>query len=145
MKGFNGSALWALLALLVVGVAWVQSNTDFTTAAYALMAVGAVVLVVVGFLLALAAKQITLNGIIEFKKSEAGIERERERSRREDAKHEHRLEARTWQMGTMLARQLFSAWRVQSQAEERASSQVDDEFVSIDPSSYQFVEDEEGS
>lgn len=147
--GFNGNALWPIVILLIVGVAWIQEHAGFTAAGYALIAVGGALFIIVGFLLALASKQMTMNGLIGFKQAEAQIERERERNRREELKGDNRLEARAMQVGTAIARQMFSYWQAtknaQSAAEqaERVAQQDASNPYIIDLSKVRVVDNED--
>ena len=139
--GFNGNAVWALVILLIVGVAWIHQNAGFAAAAYTLAALGGIVCVLIGFMLALGAKQVHYSGMIGYKQAEASIEREKERARREEIKGDNRLEQRSMMVGTTLARQMFAMWKAQDEAQKPA--QENNPFViDLEQTSYQYNEDE---
>ena len=139
--GFNGNAVWALVILLIVGVAWIHQNAGFAAAAYTLAALGGIVCVLIGFMLALGAKQVHYSGMIGYKQAEASIEREKERARREEIRGDNRLEQRS--MATTLARQMFAMWKAQDEAQNTKPAQESNPFViDLDQANYQYNEDE---
>lgn len=141
--GFNGNAVWPLVFLLCVGVAWVHHNAGFQTAAYTLAALGGVVCVLIGFMLSLGAKRVHYDGLIGYKRAEAEIEKERERNRREELKGDNRLEARAMAVGTGLARQMFAYYKATTDAQAAQKSEPDNPFVvDLSEHEYQVSEDE---
>lgn len=146
--GFNGNALWPLVALLVAGVAWIQSNTDFKTAAYAIMAVGGVLFVIVGFLLALGAKRITFDSIIGLKEAESRIEAEREKSRRQETINGARFEQKLLGIAAIVGRQIGANYKAQvdaQNAEARAGQKAPEEnpfLIDLGQMEYNYRDDE---
>lgn len=141
--GFNGNAVWPLVFLLCVGVAWVHHNAGFQTAAYTLAALGGVVCVLIGFMLSLGAKRVHYDGLIGYKRAEAEIEKERERNRREMIKADNKLEDKAMAVGTALARQMFAYYKATTDAQTVQKNEQDNPFViDLSETDYQYSEEE---
>lgn len=140
--GFNGNGLWPVVALLVAGVAWIQQNTDFRTAAYAVIAVGGVLAVVVGFMLALGAKRVTFDGIIGLKEAESRIEIERAKERRLEAANEGKFEQKLLSMATVLGRQIGAHYKAQVDAGQTTKPNDNPFVIDLNEIDYRYREDE---
>ena len=77
--GFNGSAIWAIVFVLIVGVVWIENRFGANIAGAALLGVFGVLVFLVGQLVNIASNQASGAQRVEELRANAAVERERVR------------------------------------------------------------------
>ncbi len=75
--GFNGSALWAIVFILIVGVVWIENRFGSNVAGAAILGVFGVLVFLAGQLTSIAGRQADGNLRVAEKQADAAVEKER--------------------------------------------------------------------
>lgn len=121
--GFNGSAIWAIVFVLIVGVVWIENRFGANIAGAALLGVFGVLIFLVGQLVNIASNQASGAQRVEELRANAVVERERVKG--ENIVNKFELQQQAKLFGAMLSMAIKTARQPQSTTAEPEAIEVD--------------------
>ena len=147
--GFSGGGFWAIIALLVLGVGWVENRFGTTIAGYAVIAVGGALFLIVGFLLCVAAMQSFGNLMVGIEKARSRINLYHAKTETIRQKGENEFQKQVMREAMFIGRALGASYKAQIQAEQQMATPPAEQPIQIDPyviglnrDQYQFSDDD---
>ncbi len=126
--GFNGSALWAIVVVLVAGVVWIENRFGPNIAGAAILALFGILAFIGGQLLSIAGRQVDGNQRIGELQATTRIELERIKGDNVQAKFDAQMQLKQFMMMMALAKKMMG----QPAALPQAEPEQEDNTIDLD-------------